>query len=599
MNTGAFGENFPYSNFHELNMDWIVKIAKDFLDQYTHIQDIIAQGITDISDTTTSGLTQLEEKKTELEGLLQAWYNEHSQDIAAQLTTAVQNLITFANSEIQRVNASIPEDYTELSNSALKWINSIGTPSSYDNKLSKVNVPVITAFTVSDGWTDAPTGVTAGTLVNFKYYTTFALQIVVSYNDNRLFIRFVNISTGATLSQWTEFQTLTNAFRLFTPVNTDYDRKLSKIATPGFFAVSSTTAWDDTPSSDFVGLVVNFVYTSATALQLAYKYKANQYYLYMRFVNPTTGAVYLQGWKQIDGTQAQNWEQVDPTTYSNSLARINHSMVTSLANAGSDWNDLPSGMITGYFSVKWYGYAYVQEFINYPDMRIYQRVCAGGNALTDWIPLSGGQNDTVYYALGDSITSGSYSNDDGEGIVATNAPWSYPNRIARKYGCVVHNLGVPGAPITQFGTQASLVQSDATLVTITGGANDYSGNIPLGTHSSSVGTSTVCGALKSAIQTIANTAPNARIVLISPMLIKRGTVNTKWSLNYTGSAGFTYAELANAMKDIADDYNLEFVDGTRQGPVNILNISSAEKDNTHPTKDFYNAIANWVGSKLF
>ena len=47
MNTGAFGEGFPYSNFHDLNMDWIIKIAKDFLDQYTHIQQVIDQGLDD------------------------------------------------------------------------------------------------------------------------------------------------------------------------------------------------------------------------------------------------------------------------------------------------------------------------------------------------------------------------------------------------------------------------------------------------------------------------------------------------------------------------------------------------------------------------
>ena len=45
MNTGAFGEGFPYSNFHDLNMDWIIKIAKDFLDQYTHIQQTIEEGL--------------------------------------------------------------------------------------------------------------------------------------------------------------------------------------------------------------------------------------------------------------------------------------------------------------------------------------------------------------------------------------------------------------------------------------------------------------------------------------------------------------------------------------------------------------------------
>ena len=39
----AFLDEFPYTNFHELNTDWLVKIAKDFLDQYTHIQEVISK----------------------------------------------------------------------------------------------------------------------------------------------------------------------------------------------------------------------------------------------------------------------------------------------------------------------------------------------------------------------------------------------------------------------------------------------------------------------------------------------------------------------------------------------------------------------------
>lgn len=31
---GAFGENFPYSNFHDLNLDWIIKVMKDFFNKY-------------------------------------------------------------------------------------------------------------------------------------------------------------------------------------------------------------------------------------------------------------------------------------------------------------------------------------------------------------------------------------------------------------------------------------------------------------------------------------------------------------------------------------------------------------------------------------
>lgn len=127
MNGGAFGENFPYSNFHDLNMDWIIKIAKDFLDQYTHIQDVINQGLED-----------LEEKATNLEALLQAWYDQHSQDIANQLADALNDLnawyiqhqgyldqyltdsiTAFTNAANQKTAesiASIPSDYSELAN---------------------------------------------------------------------------------------------------------------------------------------------------------------------------------------------------------------------------------------------------------------------------------------------------------------------------------------------------------------------------------------------------------------------------------------------------------------------------------------------------
>lgn len=125
MNNGAFGENFPYSNFHDLNMDWIIKIAKDFLDQYTHIQDTIQTGLDD-----------LDAKATELEGLLQSWYDTHSDDIAEQLAQALANIDTTLNQSIATFNAkaeqkanqtiaSIPDDYTALANKVLYLIDGL------------------------------------------------------------------------------------------------------------------------------------------------------------------------------------------------------------------------------------------------------------------------------------------------------------------------------------------------------------------------------------------------------------------------------------------------------------------------------------------
>ena len=116
MNNGAFGENFPYSNFHDLNMDWLVKIAKDFLDQYSQIQT-----------TLDNGLEALDTKATELEGLLQEWYDTHSEDIADELTNALQaiaNELEEATTDFRTravdiaadVIETIPADYTELTN---------------------------------------------------------------------------------------------------------------------------------------------------------------------------------------------------------------------------------------------------------------------------------------------------------------------------------------------------------------------------------------------------------------------------------------------------------------------------------------------------
>ena len=107
MNNGAFGENFPYTNQHDLNMDWIIKIAKDFLDQYSHLEE-----------TLETGLTDLTEKAEELEGLLQEWYDTHSvalqQQIATALADAIQTFNSTATATGQTVLNTIPADYSSL-----------------------------------------------------------------------------------------------------------------------------------------------------------------------------------------------------------------------------------------------------------------------------------------------------------------------------------------------------------------------------------------------------------------------------------------------------------------------------------------------------
>lgn len=598
---GPFGNMMPYTNFHSMNLDWVIQIAKDFLDQYTNIQQIISDGEQSLQDTTDSGLEQLQEKADNLQALLDEWYNTHSDDIATELDAALADITSFANAEITRVTASIPADYSTLSTSALRFISDIGSPATYSNLLANVDIPVITGVAAEDGWTDFPGDFAAGIFINYKYYDTFAMQMFVSYVGGRMFTRVVNCSTGTILDDWHEYALNNSALmKKLEPDPADYNNLLGKINDSGFLSIGVNPAWTDMPESNFAGVVLNFIYTGTYALQLAYRYLNNKYYTYMRFVDTTSGTAFLNDWTRIDGVDSCRVENsLDPTLYDGQLLKVTKSVRCAFASA-TGWTDFPPNTTVGYFSNEFYGTANIQTFVSYPTMQTYKRInnFNGTTSLTPWIPFSGGQNSTVYYAIGDSITSGSYSNDQGEGVVATNAEWSYPNRIKRNYGCTVKNIAVPGAAITDFMTQANLVNTDASIVTIMGGTNDYIGSTPLGDHTST-GSSTVCGVLKSVIEAVATNAPNARIILISPFIIKTGSSSTKWSLNYAGSAGFTFAQLADAMKDIAEDYNIEFLDGTRTGPTNVLNIGDVQKDNVHPTQDFYNTIATWVGSKLF
>ena len=100
----AMFENFPYTDMHNLNLDWIIKIAKDFLDQYTHIQELIANGEESITNLTNESLAELDEKETALENALQAWYDTHSADIATQLARSLSDLNIWYNTHLSDLN---------------------------------------------------------------------------------------------------------------------------------------------------------------------------------------------------------------------------------------------------------------------------------------------------------------------------------------------------------------------------------------------------------------------------------------------------------------------------------------------------------------
>lgn len=149
---GPFGNMMPYSDFHGMNLDWVIRIAKDFLDQYTHIQEIITQGETDITETAAEKLEELNNEYERLNGLLDQWYTTHSEDIANELLTAIQNFSIAATARAQEAIESIPGDYTDLYNQVMALVDAFPvtenyTLSEYQPLLTKIDGEAVQSST--------------------------------------------------------------------------------------------------------------------------------------------------------------------------------------------------------------------------------------------------------------------------------------------------------------------------------------------------------------------------------------------------------------------------------------------------------------------
>ena len=117
------------------------------------------------------------------------------------------------------------------------------------------------------------------------------------------------------------------------------------------------------------------------------------------------------------------------------------------------------------------------------------------------------------------------------------------------------NLGVGGLTLSDNGNSGmcyndylSQIPSDAYLITVMGGTNDFSQNIPLGDYSSS-DKREYCGALNYIIDYITENYPQSRLVMLAPPLgVNWGYFpNTDGVLNGLGISTIDYANACEAV----------------------------------------------------
>lgn len=157
-------------------------------------------------------------------------------------------------------------------------------------------------------------------------------------------------------------------------------------------------------------------------------------------------------------------------------------------------------------------------------------------------------SDPLYYAFGDSLTYGAVWTPKDESpyyqITQASLINQIPTRIANAIGAAnsFSNKGVGGAYFVGTGTNKIITAirnqdlSNAKIITIAGGRNDSEN--PLGDKNSTVGDSTICGAIKEILEYLTTTYKQLQIVWIgvTPNTRDNSTVFTRvfaggWSLN--------------------------------------------------------------------
>lgn len=221
------------------------------------------------------------------------------------------------------------------------------------------------------------------------------------------------------------------------------------------------------------------------------------------------------------------------------------------------------------------------------------------------------KNDTLitnWFALGDSITQGYYSED---GVLKGITPNNYPYYVALFNGYNVTNYGVGGSGYVHNGTVDDKLNakdkvdtidfSNCDLATLAWGVNDWHYNCQIGNINTSIkGDNTLVGNMKYVIEKILSDNPKTKIVVILPQNSSSfgGDFETNWGLGTSLETSGTLQDVIDAEIDVCEYYGIQYIDQTKNGIVNRYNIQSLLPDGLHPAIDGYLQMAKYLSKQI-
>lgn len=123
MAQGLF-EQFPYTNFHNLNLDWILQKYKELIEEVNQINEWVAQHKIEYQDA-IARLTAVENELYTFEDQIREEFDKLKQEQIDQLNKALEDMQKQLDDTLAEARAEIDEQITMLQNEVRKAITEL------------------------------------------------------------------------------------------------------------------------------------------------------------------------------------------------------------------------------------------------------------------------------------------------------------------------------------------------------------------------------------------------------------------------------------------------------------------------------------------
>lgn len=282
----------------------------------------------------------------------------------------------------------------------------------------------------------------------------------------------------------------------------------------------------------------------------------------------------------------------------------------------SNITDLPSNISTGFIlrneQIKLSDTSVFGTFqtVQSRHGEIATRFITASNVADDWTVLRTKSIEMV--SIGDSIPLGTYSWFDESAqwghLSAVDTKISYVQKMCNIKGIVNRNychggLGWLRTANDETSLKPLLDTIDFTSVNyvyIQLGTNDWNYSFTLGSVEDAKDSDTVCGNIRYAIEYIYDKNPIIKLCVALPFNRAPGGASYKYNWGYgaMNSQSKTLKDYCDVIKNICDEYGVQYIDWTTNSAIGRLNIQKMLPDGTHPSVKAHEILAHELAGRI-